>query len=177
MRIDTTYFATLGSPIGALLLTASERGLTGLYPTGHRRPPQIAPHWIEAPSRFATARQQLAEYFDGHRFAFDLALDARGTSFQQAVWTLLREIPYGETRSYGDLARRLERPSASRAVGAANGRNPLSIVVPCHRVIGTAGHLTGYAAGIELKRQLLDLERGAAPVDRASNRTASLGSG
>lgn len=101
---------------------------------------------------------QLQEYFAGARSTFDLPFDMRGTAFQKQVWEQLLAIPYGETRSYGDIARRLGKPAANRAVGAANGRNPLSIVVPCHRVIGASGTLTGFAGGLDAKRVLLELE-------------------
>ena len=104
------------------------------------------------------AREQLAAYFAGELTVFDLPLDLRGTDFQRRVWAALREIPYGRTRTYGELATALGAPSASRAVGLANGRNPISIVVPCHRVVGASGSLTGYAGGVDRKRALLDLE-------------------
>jgi methylated-DNA-[protein]-cysteine S-methyltransferase len=109
----------------------------------------------------ARAAAQLAEYFAGTRRTFDLPLAPRGTGFQRIVWHALAKIPYGETRSYGELARAIGRPAASRAVGAANGKNPLSIVVPCHRVVGASGELTGYAGGVATKRWLLDHEAGS----------------
>jgi methylated-DNA-[protein]-cysteine S-methyltransferase len=104
--------------------------------------------------------KQLAEYFAGERREFELPLDMRGTQFQKAVWEALLGIPFGETRSYGDLARQLGNAMASRAVGAANGKNPISIVVPCHRVIGSSGRLTGFAGGLDVKARLLEMERG-----------------
>jgi methylated-DNA-[protein]-cysteine S-methyltransferase len=107
-------------------------------------------------------RRQLAEYFAGRRAVFELPLAPRGTEFERAVWRALIEIPYGETRSYAEIARRIGRPQACRAVGRANGRNPLGIVVPCHRVIGSDGSLTGYGGGLEMKQYLLDLEGNAA---------------
>lgn len=110
------------------------------------------------------AREQLRAYFAGERFEFDLPLAARGTAFQQEVWRALREIPCGETATYGEIARRLGRPGASRAVGITNSRNPLAIVVPCHRVIGSSGALTGYASGLERKRWLLEHEASAMPL-------------
>jgi methylated-DNA-[protein]-cysteine S-methyltransferase len=108
---------------------------------------------------FERAEAQLAEYFAGRRRVFDLPLALRGTPFQRAVWTALLDIPYGETASYGELAQLLGKPAASRAVGLANGKNPVSIIVPCHRVIGSTGSLTGYGGGLERKRYLLDFER------------------
>lgn len=106
-----------------------------------------------------TARAQMAEYFQGRRREFDLPLDPQGTAFQRTVWAALREIPYGETRSYGELAAMIGRPKAARAVGMACNRNPLPILIPCHRVVGKDGSLTGYAGGLELKQQLLELEK------------------
>jgi len=124
------------------------------------------PSWKEArgkpPAALGEARRQLTEYFAGSRRAFDLPLAAGGTPFQQRVWDALRRIPYGETISYGELARRIGKPTASRAVGAANGRNPIAIVVPCHRVIGADGTLIGYGGGLPVKEALLALERRAA---------------
>ena len=115
-------------------------------------------------ARFADARAQFTEYFAGQRTEFDLPLDcATGTEFQRLVWRALCDIPYGETISYGELARRIGQPAAVRAVGLANGRNPLSIVVPCHRVVGTGGKLTGYGGGLDRKRHLLDLEARVRP--------------
>lgn len=144
------------SPLGPLLLLSDERALTGLFmnerivPEGSREEPDAAP--------FPEVRRQLAEYFAGSRRDFDLPLAPKGTTFQRTVWAFLREIPYGETISYGELARRIREPKACRAVGLANGRNPLSIVVPCHRVVGASGKLTGYGGGLANKAFLLDLE-------------------
>jgi methylated-DNA-[protein]-cysteine S-methyltransferase len=118
----------------------------------------LEPGWRADRGTFADVRRQLAEYFGGDRITFDVPLAAAGTPFQRAVWRGLRGIPYGETISYGELARRIGRPSAVRAVGLANGRNPISVIVPCHRVIGADGTLTGYGGGIERKRLLLELE-------------------
>jgi methylated-DNA-[protein]-cysteine S-methyltransferase len=159
-------FAVIASPIGALWITADGAALTGLYmdvpeaaqpgavPSGGGAP---EPGWTEAPAAapLAAAARQLAEYFDGSRRSFDLPLAWRGTPFQESVWRALTAIPYGATVSYGELARRVGNPRASRAVGMANNRNPLSIFVPCHRVIGADGSLTGYGGGIERKRWLL----------------------
>jgi methylated-DNA-[protein]-cysteine S-methyltransferase len=152
------------SPIGVLRLYAADDELVGLY-----LPVQPAPPGIERPSEvLARTAAQLAEYFAGQRRVFDVALAPRGTEFQRAVWRKLRTIPLGETRSYGELARALGRPSASRAVGAANGKNPISIIVPCHRVVGSTGHLTGYAGGVPAKRWLLDHEHAGARRATAS---------
>jgi len=147
------------SPIGELLLVGDERALHGLYMQAGRKPMTIAPEWEHDPSVFSGARGQLSEYFAGVRTSFDLALVMDGTPFQRRVWRALQDLPYGETISYGELARRIDQPAAPRAVGLANGRNPISVIVPCHRVIGTDGTLTGYGGGTERKRFLLDLEQ------------------
>ena len=159
----------VGSPLGALRLYAAEDQLVGLYLPA--QPTPAGPAAIERPSAvLARAAAQLAEYFAGRRRVFDLPLAPRGTEFQRAVWRVLRTIPLGETRSYGELAQQLGQPSASRAVGAANGKNPISIIVPCHRVIGSTGHLTGYAGGVPAKRWLLDHEHASAGGGRATRR-------
>jgi methylated-DNA-[protein]-cysteine S-methyltransferase len=156
-----TLYTTLDSPIGQLLLVGDREALQGLYMQEGRHPVTIHPSWEKADEPFATARVQLGEYFAGERTDFDLPLaTAAGNSFERRVWQALEEIPYGETVSYGEIARRIGMPDAARAVGLANGRNPISIVVPCHRVIGANGSLTGYGGGIERKRFLLDLEAG-----------------
>ena len=150
-------FTIESSPIGELLLTASEHGLTGLYVGGERAVPPGARRDDPA---FADARAQLAAYFAGERAPFDLAIDLQGTPWQMAVWRELRTIPYGARITYRDLATRAGRPTAIRAAGHANGRNPISIVVPCHRVVGSDGSLTGYGGGIAAKQWLLDHEAG-----------------
>ena len=150
---------TIPSPLGPLRLVARGAGLAGVYLPDRPAPDAVAG---EVPV-LARAAAQLAEYFAGTRRTFELPLAPDGTPFQQRVWTALLAIPFGETRGYGELARALGRPSAARAVGAANGRNPLAIVVPCHRVIGAAGALTGYAGGLAMKRWLLDHERASRP--------------
>lgn len=155
----------LDSPIGALTLVARGEVLSCLWMTDHQHLPD--PEQFGRPvgvrhrgDILARAADQLGEYFAGERTEFELELDsAEGTAFQRRVWAALREIPYGETISYGELARRIGRPTAVRAVGRANGRNPISIVVPCHRVIGAGGKLTGYGGGLERKQMLLALER------------------
>jgi methylated-DNA-[protein]-cysteine S-methyltransferase len=152
------------SPVGELRLVAAGDALVGVYMEEHARAPRLAADDGRKDPVLSRARDQLAAWFAGERTGFDLPLAPAGTPFQLAVWRLLAEIPYGETRTYGDLARQLGRPSAARAVGAANARNPLSIVVPCHRVVGGGGELTGYAGGLGRKRWLLEHER--ARLDR-----------
>ncbi len=146
------------SPIGELVLTGDGRVLRGLHMQEGRRPLTLGPEWIEADDAFEEVRAQLADYFAGRRTSFDVPLDLQGTPFQIEVWRGLLEIGYGETVSYGELAHRIGRPRAVRAVGLANGRNPIAVIVPCHRVIGADGTLTGYGGGLDRKRQLLDLE-------------------
>ena len=157
-------FARFDTVLGPLYATADGHGLTGIYFQGGRHAPAIAESWREAPADalLEACAGQLREYLGGRRAAFDLPLAACGTPFQLSVWAAIARIPYGATLSYRDIARSLGAPAAMRAVGAATGRNPLSIVVPCHRVVGSAGTLTGYAGGIERKAQLLALERGLA---------------
>ncbi|MCW2496020.1 methylated-DNA--[protein]-cysteine S-methyltransferase [Jatrophihabitans sp.] len=151
-------YTYVDSPLGALLLVRDDGGLTGLYlPTG-RHAAARQPEWTRDDDAFSDVRTQLEEYFAGTRTSFDLALNAHGTPFQTVVWQALREIPYGETASYGETAAAIGSPTASRAVGLANGQNPISIIVPCHRVIGANGSLTGYGGGLEAKRWLLSHE-------------------
>ncbi len=154
--MPTTY-THADSPLGPLLLTADGDALTGLFLTS----PAPALDWIRGDhaAPFPEARRQLAAYFAGDLTEFTLPLAPIGTAFQLRVWDALRAIPYGATCSYGDLAQRLGRPGAARAVGLANGRNPISIIVPCHRVVGTSGRLTGYSGGMERKAFLLALEQ------------------
>jgi methylated-DNA-[protein]-cysteine S-methyltransferase len=150
-----TVYTTIDSPLGALLVARDDVGLVALLlPTGrHRSTP--APEWPRDDAAFDDVRTQLAEYFAGERTQFDLPLHLIGSAFQQRVWAALREIPCGETTSYGALAGILGTPGAARAVGLANGQNPVSIIVPCHRVIGADGSLTGYGGGLDAKRWLL----------------------
>ena len=152
------------SPVGELILTASETALTGVwFPTSrHKRETRAG----DGPENeiLARTRDQLSEYFAGTRTSFDLPLDPRGTPFELSVWKELRAIPYGATRSYSDIARRLGDPRATRAVGAANGKNPIPIIVPCHRVIGAHGELTGFGGGIDRKRWLLEHEGALLPL-------------
>jgi methylated-DNA-[protein]-cysteine S-methyltransferase len=183
-----TVATLVASPVDALLLVADDAGLRGLYFAEHRGRPAVPPPGAAlvdaraligadddaaddasggARAVLARARTQLAEYFDGGRTAFDLPLAPRGTAFQQRVWALLRAIPYGETRSYGELAQLAGVPRAARAIGVANARNPISIVVPCHRVVARDGALTGFGGGISRKRALLLLERMHHRIDDA----------
>jgi methylated-DNA-[protein]-cysteine S-methyltransferase len=152
-------YTDMESPIGRLLLAGDGRCLSCIgFPSG-KGVVAPRPDWRRDDDAFGRAKGQLREYFAGTRREFDLPLDPRGTAFQLAVWRELARIPFGVTISYGELARRIGRPTASRAVGAANGANPLPIVIPCHRVIGTNGSLTGFGGGIEIKKRLLALER------------------
>lgn len=158
MSRETIWYGQMQTPIGVLRLVADDIGLREVwFSTGrHQRSPQA--HWVHASAPLAQARQQLEEYFAGERQQFDLPLHPLGTPFQTQVWWELSRIPYGTTISYGELARRIEQPAAVRAVGAANGRNPLPIVLPCHRVIGANGSLNGFGGGLPTKQFLLSLE-------------------
>ncbi|WP_318307769.1 methylated-DNA--[protein]-cysteine S-methyltransferase [Amycolatopsis solani] len=150
--------AVVASPIGPLTLVGDGEALAGLYFDGHLRTPRITDLGPRDDDGFEAARRQLGEYFAGTRREFDLELAPRGSAFEKQVWALLTKIPYGETRTYGQLAAELGDPGAAQAVGNANGWNPISVVVPCHRVVGTSGGLTGYAGGLTRKRFLLSLE-------------------
>ncbi len=156
----TTFHTTYESPVGPLLLMSDGTSLTGLHTDSDKHRPAVRPDWIRDDNvpPFAQAKAQLRDYFDGRRSEFDLPLAPQGTEFQKTVWRELRNIPFGETISYAELARRIGRPTASRAVGHSNARNPISIIVPCHRVIGADNSLTGYAGGLDRKRALLALE-------------------
>jgi methylated-DNA-[protein]-cysteine S-methyltransferase len=160
----TTLYCTVESPIGELLLAGDGETLQMLHMQQGRKPGRIDPGWTRSEEPFASVRGQLEEYFRGHRRSFDVPLKPVGTPFELEVWGALQEIPYGETVSYGHIATRIGRPDAPRAVGAANGRNPIAVIVPCHRVIGANGNLTGYGGGIERKRLLLELEAGIATL-------------
>lgn len=157
---ETTYYAYFDSPIQSLLLASDGASLTGLFMVEQKHGPEIGADWMEdqdaAP--FAETKRQLTEYFAGTRREFDVPLLPQGTEFQRKVWTELQNIPYGATLSYGALAQKVGSPNASRAVGLANGRNPISIIVPCHRVVGANGKLTGYGGGLPRKAALLALE-------------------
>jgi methylated-DNA-[protein]-cysteine S-methyltransferase len=156
--------AVMDSPIGQLTLVGSEGNLSGLYMTEQRYRPEEAIFGERDNALFAEVVSQLEEYFAGERTEFTVPLAPRGTAFQQVVWDALRKVPYGETVTYGELAERIGRPGAARAVGHANGHNPIGIIVPCHRVVGSTGALTGYAGGVPRKRFLLDHERRLASV-------------
>jgi methylated-DNA-[protein]-cysteine S-methyltransferase len=151
----------IDSPVGPLTLVADGDALAALYMDAQRHRPDdsVFGERVDDAPVFAAAAEQLAEYFAGERTVFELPLAPAGTPFQQRVWAALREIPYGETCSYGELADHIGRPGAARAVGLANGKNPLGIIVPCHRVIGANGDLTGYGGGLDRKRNLLAMER------------------
>ncbi|MEU0202301.1 MULTISPECIES: methylated-DNA--[protein]-cysteine S-methyltransferase [unclassified Streptomyces] len=150
------------SPYGPLTLVADDGVLCGLYMTEQRHRPPEETFGPRDDTLLAEAQEQLQAYFAGELKEFTVELRLTGTPFQRTVWDRLRRIPYGETRTYGELADALGTPTASRAVGLANGRNPVGIIVPCHRVIGANGSLTGYGGGLERKQRLLDFERGAA---------------
>jgi methylated-DNA-[protein]-cysteine S-methyltransferase len=157
----------IDSPYGPLTLVAEDGRLAGLYMEAQRHLPEPATFGDRVPETeapFAETTRQLAEYFAGRRDSFDLPLKLTGTAFQQQVWAALQEIPCGQTWTYGQLAEHIGRPTASRAVGLANGRNPISVIVPCHRVVGSDGSLTGYGGGVERKRALLEHEH-AVPAD------------
>ena len=159
IEASATSCTTIESPIGPLLLVADDRGLRRIEFVNGRRSGQPDPQWNDNPEPLAETVRQLRAYFAGKLEAFDLPLAPAGTPFQLTVWKRLCEIPYGETISYGELARRIGNPNASRAVGLANGSNPIPIVIPCHRVIGSNGKLTGYGGGLPIKEKLLALER------------------
>lgn len=158
------FYDFFDSPIGPLVVAGDDDALTFLHLPRAGKPGHVAPEWQRSPARLREARAQLAAYFAGKLLTFDLPLAPHGTEFQQRVWDELLQIPYGDTISYIELARRLGKPSAMRAVGAANGANPLAILVPCHRVIGANGTLVGYGGGLPAKRWLLDHERAHAPA-------------
>jgi methylated-DNA-[protein]-cysteine S-methyltransferase len=159
----TTFFSIFESPLGPLLLMSDGTSLSGLHTDNDKHRPALQPDWVrdDSVAPFARTIAQLRAYFDGTLTEFDLPLAPQGTAFQMVVWRELRNIPHGETISYAELARRIGRPTASRAVGHSNARNPISIIVPCHRVIGADQALTGYAGGLERKRMLLAHEAGA----------------
>lgn len=146
------------SPIGKLLLVGTDRVLEALYFSNSQEHVHISEDWLCDEAFFQIALTQLAEYFAGTRRDFDLKMAPKGTAFQKSVWQELQKIPFGQTASYGEIAERLGNKKASRAVGMANGKNPIPIIVPCHRVIGKDGSLTGFGGGLEVKRQLLKLE-------------------
>ncbi|GAB1261737.1 methylated-DNA--[protein]-cysteine S-methyltransferase [Aurantivibrio plasticivorans] len=156
----TVYYTSMASPLGELGIAGDGDAITHVWMAGQKNIPDMD-HWQFNDVIFANATQQLTEYFSGKRVAFDLPLKPAGTSFQQRVWRMLQTIPLGDTWSYKALATAVGKPAAARAVGAANGRNPIAIIVPCHRVIGSNGSTTGYAGGVERKRWLLNHEQQA----------------
>lgn len=162
----TFHYKAIPSPVGKLTLIASERGLSAVLWENDNPARVLAKADVHSNDHpiLRETEKQLGEYFAGNRREFSLQLDMLGTPFQQQVWQALCAIPFGETRSYGDLAKQISNPLSVRAVGAANGRNPLSIVVPCHRVVGSNGKLTGFAGGLAAKSHLLSLERGEADL-------------
>jgi methylated-DNA-[protein]-cysteine S-methyltransferase len=147
-------YTYVDTPIGAILIAGDEASIVEIHFAGAK--PQ--PDWTRHPAALREAANQLRAYFAGERQTFDLPLAPRGTEFQQSVWSALQKIPYGETTTYSTIAARIGRPAAVRAVGAANGANPIPIVIPCHRVIGASGSLTGFGGGLDVKRQLLAME-------------------
>jgi methylated-DNA-[protein]-cysteine S-methyltransferase len=160
--METLYFTRMSSPINELTIVADAEAIREIRFYAGRNALPVPEHWIEGNRVCDRTVTQLEEYFAGERRRFDLPLAPRGTSFQRRVWLELMEIPYGQTISYGEMARRIGQPTASRAVGAANGSNPIPIVIPCHRVIGKNGSLVGFGGGLSVKKRLLDLE--CAPV-------------
>ena len=161
-----TRFLTVSSSIGLLTLAGNGDCLTHLVLQDAAHQPGERSQWVHDPAAFPDVVAQLAEYFAGERSTFDVALCPAGTSFQKRVWYALREIHYGQTRSYGEIASRIGQPGAARAVGLANARNPIAVIVPCHRVVGADGALTGYAGGLQTKQALLDLEEAHDPGSR-----------
>ena len=157
--MSVVSYTTVESPVGRLLLAADDAGLRHLLFMKGRRAVRPDPTWREDRGPLEETIRQLRQYFSGESNGFDLRLAPEGTPFQREIWRRLCDIPYGETVSYGELARRMGNPKASRAVGLANGANPIAIVIPCHRVIGSNGQLTGYGGGLSIKKTLLALER------------------
>ncbi len=161
----TTRYRCIDSPVGKLWIAWSKAGLVSLGFEGQPRGAQVDPDWVHDAQLSCPAIDQVREYFGGTRKVFDLPLAAEGTDFQQRVWKELAKIPFGETVSYGELAKRIDKPTASRAVGAANGQNRIAIVLPCHRVVGSTGKLTGFAGGLDKKEKLLRFEHDQLSLD------------
>lgn len=164
----TTHYAITDSPIGELLVIGDEAKVRGLLMNGDGAFDYRKLELTQDQEAFADTIKQLEQYFAGDRDTFELPLEPSGTEFQRAVWNALEQIPYGETRSYGEIAAQVGRPKAARAVGMANNRNPIAVIVPCHRVIGSGGALVGYAGGLERKIWLLDHEREARSANSSS---------
>jgi methylated-DNA-[protein]-cysteine S-methyltransferase len=156
---EPIVFTVMESPLGEILLAGNEQGLTHVSFQAGKSFLAPEPDWQQDDEMWKTAVSQLTAYFAGELQNFDLPLAPKGTPFQQAVWAYLQTIPYGRTTTYGTIAQELGNPKSTRAVGAANGRNPIAIIIPCHRVIGSNGKLTGYAGGLPIKEALLGLER------------------
>jgi methylated-DNA-[protein]-cysteine S-methyltransferase len=154
------FFIHFDTPMSTMLAIATDDAITDLHIVSGKYVPQIADDWVDSPKLpvFLQLRQELGEYFAGKRRSFNVKLAPEGTEFQRAAWKALTQIPFGQTRSYGEQAAAIGKPKAVRAIGAANGRNPIGIVIPCHRVIGANGTLTGYAGGLDKKEFLLKLE-------------------
>ena len=159
MTMQSCYYSELDSPVGMLLLRGTGEALTGMYMQKQRYRPPLPDNYIRDDKLFRAAREQMTAYFSGELQSFDLPLAPEGTPFQKIVWRGLLDIPFGATESYGSLAKRIGHDGAARAVGLANGHNPIGIIIPCHRVIGADGSLTGYGGGIERKQWLLEHER------------------
>jgi len=160
----TVFYTQMESPLGPLLLTSDGHALTMLAMHDQKKGAQIQPEWRRDNGPFSDALEQLQAYFAGELTTFDLPLAPAGTAFQRRVWDALLTVSYGKTASYGDIARLIESPKACRAVGLANGQNPISIIIPCHRIIGANGKLTGYGGGLDRKQWLLDHELRFAPA-------------
>ncbi len=159
--MTSVYYSQIDSPIGSLLVTLQQDQLTNVCMDQQRRTVSILPEWINDDKPFRSLAQQFQEYFLGHRHQFDIPIRLQGTRFQELVWNELLSIPYGTTTTYGELAKRIGNPKAVRAVGMANSQNPIPIIVPCHRVIGSNGKLTGFSGGLHNKSLLLSLEEQA----------------
>jgi methylated-DNA-[protein]-cysteine S-methyltransferase len=157
--MTSNFYSEIDSPVGMLLLRGDGAALTGMYMQKQRYRPPLPDFYVRDDAKFREAREQLAAYFSGRLLDFDLDLKPEGTGFQKVVWKGLLDIPYGATESYGSLAKRIGHEGGARAVGLANGHNPIGIIIPCHRVIGADGSLTGYGGGIERKQWLLHHER------------------
>jgi methylated-DNA-[protein]-cysteine S-methyltransferase len=171
MKTNAPYYTELDSPVGSLLLLGDDQLLSGLYMHEQRHRPALPDGCKRNDQAFRHVREQLEAYFAGKLQRFEIALAGEGSAFQRTVWQALCKIPFGETESYGGLARRIGNANASRAVGLANGKNPIGIIVPCHRVVGANGSLTGYGGGLERKQWLLEHERRYA-VSRGLSRQA-----
>ncbi len=160
------YYDIMQSPVGPIIAVKDGKSLRYLGFQHGKHPLQIADNWKQSPKMLKTIFSQIQEYFRGERFAFDLPLATYGTAFQQSVWSALIDIPYGHTVSYRDIAVAIGRPRAYRAVGSANGKNPIPLIIPCHRVVGSNGKLAGYSSGIEIKTELLKIEAANSPYSQ-----------